>query len=144
MPTSISGCTFPVAVTRWVIVRMTAFSVVTVVGTAECLLLKMAAPINTASSTTPRTIHHIRRDFLRTGAAVGAAAVPGAGDMNEFMVRKLNGAGCLAEPGVQCKHGRGPSSVPQDTIDHALVAAFLDERTGERTDGPIPEGGNRR
>ena len=86
IPTSSSGCTLPVAVTRCVIVRIIAFSVVTVVGTTACLFLIPAAMRSTTTMTMARMIHHFRRDFLRTGTAAGTSEAPERGAVMKLMV----------------------------------------------------------
>ena len=85
IPTSTSGWTLPVAVTRCVMFRTTAFSVVTMVGFTAFRLLSTAATTRPSTTTMPRMIHRPRRDFLRAGIAAGAGAIGGRKDGSEVM-----------------------------------------------------------
>ncbi len=74
--TSVSGCTLPVAVTSWVMVFTTAFSVVT--GMLASFFREAAAkttPIS-ATPTIPSTMMSLRLDFFLAGT--GAVRVTGA------------------------------------------------------------------
>src|SRR6478609_9979147 len=97
--TSISGCTLPVAVTRWVMLRTWAFSTVTMVGFSAFLFLAAAAAASTTNSTTaPRIYQRRLRDFFLTGTgawatgAVGGFAVAGMGVSWSFRLKEKAGA----------------------------------------------------
>src|SRR6478736_1125704 len=71
--TSISGCTLPVAVTRWVMLRTMAFSTVTMVGFSVFLFFAAAAaPSTTRSAIAPRMSQRRLRDFFLAGTGAGA------------------------------------------------------------------------
>src|SRR4051812_7819126 len=72
--TSASGCTLPVAVTRWVMLRTTALSTVIIVGFSWPLFFAAAdRPTIATSAMAPRTNQRRLRDFFLTGAGAWCA-----------------------------------------------------------------------